>query len=259
MDAPLVNEEALRSFRGETFLAKRPFPWHAFQGFLTTEGFQRLCREFPPLEFFEKHEDLPRGYSQRPHNRYYLSYETTAYHPAGYQGPGVARQDQLPAGWRAFVRELEEERYRGFLQRVFGAKRLAFRYAWHVGFAGSEVSPHRDIRTKAGLHLFYFNPEGEWDPAWGGEVLLLGRRKRPVNNPDFADFAETTQVPIVGNVSLLLRNTPEAWHGVRPLICSEGKYRRLFSVIAQRQESPGRKVLRLVSRAVGRKPYPGEK
>jgi len=39
-------------------------------------------------------------------------------------------------------------------------------------------------------------------------------------------------MPFLDNRSLLMQNTSRGWHGVRKLTCPEGRYRRLFSVVA---------------------------
>ena len=50
-------------------------------------------------------------------------------------------------------------------------------------------------------------------------------------NPDYEDFTSKQPVQIVDNYSFLFKNQPEAWHGVEPLRCPEGSYRRLFNII----------------------------
>jgi hypothetical protein len=199
---------------------------------LAPERFSALCRDFPSLELFEWHQDLPRRQGQKPHNRYYLAYESSIYRSSGRESRGVARHGELPAAWQGFLEELEESaEYRSFVERMLGATAFETRYAWHVGVTGSEVSPHVDSAKKLATHIFYFNTPADWEEAWGGQTVILAERRRDVGNPDFADFAREWSVPFLGNRSLLFRNTAEAWHGVRPLRCPEGRHRRLFNVV----------------------------
>jgi hypothetical protein len=60
-------------------------------------------------------------------------------------------------------------------------------------------------------------------------------------NPEITDFEESVGVPIVGNKSMLFRNTRQAWHGVATINCEEGHYRRLFNAIFQLPERPAKK------------------
>lgn len=259
MPVRYLNPDALSSFAPVSLRDKKPYPWHGFERFVHPEGFERLCREFPPLEKFEKHEGLERGYGQRPHNRYYLACEESHYHPQGYQGPGLIQRAELPESWRTFLGELKQPQYRMFLESALEIRRFTLRFAWHVGTTGGEVSPHKDALQKAGIHLFYFSPAETWDPSWGGETLVLGGKRVPDENPDFSDFSEIIPVPFFGNRSLFIRNTPAAWHGVRPLQCPEGRHRRIFTVVVERQGASLRQLLRRGQRALGLRRYPGEK
>lgn len=230
-----INYDLLDRFPVEQFRLRQPFPWANLQGFLTSEGFARLYREFPPLEVFEEHRDIDRAYGQRPHNRYYLAYETSIYHLGERPRKGVLSREQLPASWRAFMDELESSvRYHEFVRRALGVQTFQARYAWHLGFRGSEVSPHVDSTNKLGTHIIYFNTSDEWDPSWGGETLALGGRRTDVMNPDFSDFSTSAAAHVLDNGSFLFKNTPEAWHGVRRLTSPPGKFRRLFNVIFER-------------------------
>lgn len=254
-----LNEKITGNFSAAALKAQRPYPWRAFDELLTPDAFEQLWRDFPPLEKFEKHEGLERGYGQRPHNRYYLGYRESNYHPAGYQGHGVIQRDELPESWRSFLDQIETGAYRAFLESALETRRLTFQCAWHVAVTGSEVSPHKDTLRKRGIHLFYFNPPHAWDTAWGGETLILGGKRVPRENPDFSDFDEVIPVPMMGNRSLLIRNAANAWHGVRPLACPEGRFRRLFAVIAEGEETLAARLIRLGKRVLGGPRYAGSK
>jgi len=232
MTETFIDYELLRAFDADGFKSRAPFPWHNFGGFLTAEGFRALHGEFPPLELFEYHSNIRRAHGQRPHNRYYLAYESSIYHKQA--DSGVIRRDQLPAAWQRFMDELESsEEYQNFIRRALGVSTFITRYAWHVGSQGSEVSPHVDAAEKIGTHILYFNTSDEWNPEWGGATLVLGGKQTAAMNPDFAAFATRDEARIVDNHSFLFKNTPDAWHGVSALTCPPDSYRRLFNIIVE--------------------------
>jgi hypothetical protein len=225
-----IDYDRLRAFDAKAFEATTPFPWHNMLGFLTPRAFQELFAAFPTLELFERHDNLARKHGQRPHNRYYLAYESSIYHRK--DATGVVRQAQLPAAWQRFMDELRSSReYHDFIRRAIGIPSFTLRCAWHVGSRGSEVSPHLDATKKLGTHILYFNTSAEWNPDWGGETLVLGGRRTQAMNPDFGDFETCEAARIVDNRSFLFKNTPQAWHGVSALTCPAGSYRRLFNII----------------------------
>ena len=256
--AEFVHLSSLQNFPKQIFEGKEPYSWHVFEDFLTPEGFAELHRSFPSLERFEKHEGLERGYGQRPHDRFYLAYEESAYHPAGYQGKGVIRRKELSPAWQQFLEELEDHPYQNFIRSVFGAAAVKLRYAWHVSTSASEVCPHLDDKTKVGLHNFYFNTAEDWEESWGGHTLVLGGLKRKTRSPDFSDFASVTAVPFLSNRSFFFINSPHAWHGVKSLVSPPGKYRRLFCMIFEVPENKKKNLLREFVRLFkGQKKYPG--
>lgn len=236
-----LDAARLGAFSPEAFAAKRPFPWQDFQALLRPEGFRELLRDFPALELFEKHEGIGRHHGQRPHDRYYLAYEVSRYkdleHPPGQ---GIVRHEGLPPSWQAFIGEIETSReYREFIRAALEVREFEIRYAWHLGVSRSDVSPHLDAERKAGTHIFYFNTAEDWDPAWGGETLVLGDKRVDGMAPDFGDFELAIPTPFVGNRSFLFRNGPHAWHGVRGLACPQGRHRRLFNVIFEHPRRRG--------------------
>lgn len=242
MSKTFINHELLKNFPVAEFRSRRPFPWSNVREFLTPEGFNELRRDFPPLELFEKHQNIERAYGQRPHNRYYLAYETSIYHREDHPAGGVLNREQLPGAWQQFIEELEtSEAYRDFIKQVLEVPAYSVRYAWHAGFTGSEVSPHVDAAEKFGTHIIYFNTSEDWDPQWGGGTVVLGNRRTNAMNPDFTEFETVTAAEMLDNCSFLFKNTPEAWHGAPALTCPPGKYRRLFNVIFEVPEvSPDR-------------------
>jgi hypothetical protein len=238
-----LDINALDRFEVVHFTERQPFPWFNFSGLLHQEAFEKLYREFPSLTLFEKHISLERVGGQRPHDRYYLAYGHSIYGQKNADEPGVVRDVDLPLAWREFMTELQtSDRYRAFMERLLGRQGMTVRYAWHVGFTGSEVSPHRDADNKVGTHIFYFNTHEDWDSDWGGATLVLEGKKTDAINPDFTDFAREAASEIRDNHSFLFQNTPNAWHGVRTLTCPEGRYRRLFNVIFEEQEPKSERI-----------------
>lgn len=227
-----IDYKLIQSFDQDFFTQNQPFPWYNFQNFLTNEGFQKLLEDFPPLELFEQHQGLERVYAQRPHNRYYLAYETSIYNQLEHKNKGIISYKHLPSSWQMFIQELESSQvYQNFIKSLFKVADFQIRYAWHMGVTDSEVSPHKDAEQKAGTHIFYFNTSEDWDTAWDGSTLVLGDKLKDVMNPDFSDFTTVIPTQFTNNHSFLFKNAPNAWHGVKPLACPQGKYRRLFNVI----------------------------
>lgn len=228
-----LNQETISQFPYEAFQSQWPFPYLGIEGMLTEEGFNTLLREYPTLELFAYHEGIKRGHKQRPHDRYYLAYEETRY-KRGQELDKEVEEQQLPESWIAFIQELQEDpAYQDLIKRALGVDRWKVRFAWHVGKKGNEVSPHLDHIDKLGTHIFYFNNDENWKEEWGGQIVALGGMMTNTGNPEYDDFADQKEISIINNRSFLFKNTLAAWHGVRPLRCPEGKYRRLFNVIYQ--------------------------
>lgn len=265
------DDRVLDGFDAASFSERGPFPWEAFQSLLRPEKFAELLESFPSVALFEAHQGIERADHQRSHDRYYLAFERNIYQGEGagvygrdsegagdadmagavsqtaaqnaVQGattpvaarPGVVDLPDLPAPWQAFIEEIRgNTRYHGFIQRALGVSAMTVRFAWHLGFQGSEVSPHRDTDKKLGTHILYFNTTEDWSPEWGGRILVLGDKQVKRNNPDITDFGSVSSVDICDNRSFLFKNTAEAWHGVDALRCPPQRYRRLFNVIFER-------------------------
>ncbi len=231
-DEYFINYDLIQSFDFSAFDSKAPYPWHDFNHFLTPEAFEELHATFPDISIFEKQVGYYRG-KQKPHDRYLLSYEDSVYHQAGYQGRGVVHHQQLPKPWRQFIRELESRKYKNFIASVLKTSKFKFRYEWHLGFKGSQISPHVDVHWRIGNHMFYFNTREDWNPKWGGSTLVLGgnRKYSKEKSYDFSDFKSVILVKNEAHHSLLIKNTNRAWHGVKSLRCPDGKYRRMFMII----------------------------
>lgn len=234
----LLDQDLLDAADRDSFRKMEPFPWIAGE-FLTSEAFQQLLRDFPPLAKFEQHIDIAKKHGQRPHNRHYLAYERTLYDPERSRSVGIVAYAELAPIWQQFMTELEGEAYRGFIASMLGTDDFVIRCAWHIGTTGSEVSPHIDSDDKLGTHIFYFNTSADWSPEWGGETIVLRDKTTSAMNPEFEDFRSAEIVPFLNNRAFLFGNNDRAWHGARTLSCPEGRVRRLFNVIFER---PRRKV-----------------
>jgi hypothetical protein len=200
------------------FRARKPYPWANPAGLLTDVGYDALLNNMPDIALFEKIFGYRRLAGQKPHDRYSLEY-----------APDVP----IPQPWREFIDELCSDRYRRAVARLMGARKVRFRFHWHYTPTGCSVSPHCDSKREHGSHLFYFNPEQDWDPAWGGDTLVLddGGRLDFESAPSLDEFVREIPARSLGNHSLIFERTDHAWHAVRELRCPEDRMRRLFIVV----------------------------
>ncbi len=216
-----LNFSALHAIPRQSFQNAKPYPWLNPSGLLTDEGYQRLVGTLPDVSLFEKRFGIKRAHGQQSHDRYTLEY-----------------REGLPLSppWQQFLKELQGEGYVSFLKRLFGVKSLELTFHWHYTPNGCSVSPHCDAKHKLGSHIFYLNTQENWDPAWGGETVILDdhgcfNRK---SAPRFEDFPQSLASTAVGNFSLLFQRRDKSWHGVRPVQCPEGCMRKVFIVVINR-------------------------
>jgi hypothetical protein len=212
-----LDTDRLAAIDPAAFRARTPYPWVSPEGVLTEDGYARLRETLPELALFERRFGEQRKHGQKSHDRYVLEYR-----------PDLP----LAEPWRDFIGELESETYRAFLRAMIG-RDFRLRFHWHYTPNGCSVSPHCDAKEKLGSHLFYFNTAADWDPAWGGETLILddkGRFSRR-SNPDFAAFPHAIAAPSLGNTSLLFCRRGASWHGVQEIRCPEGALRKVFIVV----------------------------
>jgi len=212
-----LNREVLESLSAETFQKAKPYPYAHIVHSLTAEGYARLRETLPGVEKFDKHVDMKRGHGQMPHNRFMLHYK------AGLE---------LPKPWQEFLDELRGDYYQKLLRRLLGPKTYIPTFSWHYAWQGCSVSPHCDAARKRATHIFHFNDENDWDPAWGGQTLILvsGNPIPTHSAPTFDELTVAAAHGPAGNGSLLFQRTPISWHGMKPLACPEGKLRKIFSV-----------------------------
>lgn len=216
-----LNFSALNQLSPRTFQETKPYPWMNPSGLLTDWGYERLVETLPDLSLFEKRFGVKRAHGQHSHDRYTLEYR---------------KELPLSPHWTQFLDELQGEAYSGFLKRLLGIKSLDLHFHWHYTPNGCSVSPHCDAKHKLGSHIFYFNTQENWDPAWGGETVILndhGHFSRK-SAPRFEDFPESLASTAIGNYSLLFQRLDKSWHGVRPVQCPEGYMRKVFIVVINR-------------------------
>ncbi len=203
------------------FQSQTPYPWVNPAELLTKEGYGRLLDTLPDVSLFERHFGDSRKYGQQSHDRFTMEY----------------RDDlEVRQPWREFIAELRGEDYRHFLCRLLGVRSVHLNFHWHYTPNGCSVSPHCDAKRKLGSHIFYLNTEKNWDPAWGGETLILddGGRFGYKSAPRFEDFDRALGSVTLGNYSLLFARKESSWHGVRQIRCPEGALRKVFIVVINR-------------------------
>ncbi len=215
-----LDRERLDALDAQAFRSRSPYPWVNPRGLLSERGYRELHDTLPELASFEKVFGKKRKYGQQSHDRYALEWE-----------PGV----EVSAPWRAFIEELEGPTYAAFLRSLLGVE-TELRYHWHYTPRGCSVSPHCDSKHKLGSHIFYFSDSGEWDPAWGGETLILddGGRFHSDSQPDFDDFERSHAANTLDNHSVIFLRKGDSWHGVREITCPEGQLRKVFIVVFEK-------------------------
>jgi hypothetical protein len=218
---PYLDQSALNGLDPQAFRDRHPYPWCNFAGALREDAFHELHASLPPLTMFREVFGKARRYGQQSHDRYILEYE-----------PGLA----LSPSWQAFIDELQGPVYQEWLARTMATGNFELRFHWHCTPASASVSPHCDAKHKLGSHIFYFNTEDDWDPAWGGETVILddGGRFSPRSAPAFEDFVSVESSETLGNRSLLFVRNGNSWHGVRAIDCPPGALRKVFIVVIER-------------------------
>jgi hypothetical protein len=213
-----IDFEKLAQIDTEDFTAVKPYPYVNPEGLLTPEGYQALLENMPDQSLFVQKFGYKRKSGQAPHDRYSLEYTPDT----PVSGP-----------WKEFIVELRSDAYRGEIARLLGAKKPEFRFQWHYTPNASDVSPHCDATREHGSHLFYFNSEESWDPAWGGATLALddGGQLNFKSAPTLDAFDREIELEFMGNVSALMKRTDHSWHAVRGIDCPEDKLRRIFIVV----------------------------
>ena len=104
------------------------------------------------------------------------------------------------------------------------------------------------------------NDRDEWDPAWGGETVILDDHGRfpAQSNPEFSDFDTAVPAETMDNRSLIFGRRGNSWHGVREIQCPEGALRKVFIVVFEDADAK-RMLVKRVKRLVKGKPLVTEK
>jgi hypothetical protein len=223
----ILDGTRLAAVTTNSFRQADPYPWLNPESLLTDEAFELLRTNMPPLDIMKASFGRKRAHGQKSHDRYALEYqENLKIHPA----------------WHQFIAELNGPEYQAWLARLFATRRFRLTYHWHYAPRGASVSPHCDAKRKLGSHIFYFNTPDEWDPAWGGETVVLddGGRFSRASAPDFEDFDRSWSANAIGNRSLLFQRQGNSWHGVKPLNCPEDRLRKVFIVVVNADSLAGR-------------------
>lgn len=215
-----LDMERLNAIDPVAFQSQNPYPWANPEGLLTEAGYHRLRETLPDVTLFTLLREK-RKYGQQSHDRFSLNYHDNL---------------DIAQPWKEFVAELRGKDYQDFLRRLFGARSFELLPHWHYTPRGCSVSPHCDARHKLGSHIFYFNTAQDWNPAWGGETLILddGGRFHYRSAPRFEDFERSTAAESLGNRSLLFAKKTHSWHGIRELQCPPGSLRKVFIVVVNR-------------------------
>jgi hypothetical protein len=239
-----LNMEMIQVTDPKAFRNQRPYPWMNPQGLLTQQGFEELLANMPDLALFKVFFAKKRKYGQKSHNRYVLEYQD-----------GL----DLPAPWQAFIDELRSDLYGSFIKDLLGRGHIRFRFHWHYTPSGCVVSPHCDSRGKLGSHIFYMNSTSDWDPAWGGQTVILNDNGRfeTGSSPWFDDFDEEIPAETMNNRSLIFGRKGNSWHGVRDIHCPEGVFRKVFIVVFQ-DVNPRKLLLKRVKRLLRGQPLISE-
>ena len=233
-----LNYPLLESIDPAEYQRTRPYPWIGLERALTDEGYRALLASLPPVERFDKDFGYQRKHGQQSHDRFTLEWSPE-------------RDAELPKPWVELIHELLGDRYREIVCGLYDAAACQFRFHWHYTPRGCSVSPHCDSPRKLGSHIFYFNTAEDWDPAWGGETVILddGGRLSPRSAPEFGAFERTIRAQSLGNRSLIFSRKPHGWHGVEEIRCPEGGLRKVFIAVINKA-SPSTRFLRLLHRAV---------
>ena len=216
-----LDFDRLEALDPVAYQTRDPYPFVNPAGLLHDDAYRKLVENLPSLELFEKLYGKQRWHGQKPHDRYALEFDDEL---------------RLPSPWREFIDELQHSDYKRMICRLVGARDLELRFHWHWATTGDSVSPHCDARRKLGSHVFYLNTAEEWDPMWGGETVVLddgGRFKRG-SAPSFEAFDSAVESLAVGNQSFIFTRRGNSWHGVKPLVCPEGQFRKVFIVVLNR-------------------------
>ena len=155
-------------------------------------------------------------------------YETSIY---SYFKKYLVFFKELPKLWQELSNILMHgKEYKEWICETFKISSYNTRLDWHRTSNGLDVSPHIDSEGKEGSHLFYFMPRG-WKEEYGGRTTFYKEKTTPKMNPEPYNFKKNISYPVIGNRSLLFKNSKEGWHGVTQVDNNVGLHRQLFNVV----------------------------
>tara|TARA_R110002020_G_scaffold155663_2_gene336840 strand:+ start:4492 stop:5166 length:675 start_codon:yes stop_codon:yes gene_type:complete len=203
-------------------------PHELIDGFIHQQFYEKLLESFPSDDLFKDEFPATRKRNQRPHCRRFMCYYVTP--QSRYFDAYFVDVQQFSELWQELCDYILYDReYRDWVREALSIKDFHIRLDFHRTAKGLDVSPHVDSNGKYGSHLFYFTPKG-WKEEYGGNTIFYKGKKIDAMNPEPEDFAESLYYPIIGNKSLLFKNTPIGWHGVKR-INADGMHRQLFNVV----------------------------
>ena len=188
-----------------------PHKW--FVNFVKEDVHKELLEHWPNTKLFQDEgNEKPRKHGQRNHIRKFMCYAN--YTPNKMLQKFMIDTKNIPEVWQQFVEYImTDKEYDAFLKHTLQINDYKLRLDWHLTQSGLDVSPHTDSNTKYGSHLFYFMPKG-WNEMMGGNTVFYKDKQIEAMNPEPKDFAEQRAYSVMGNTSLLFKNTPDGWHGV---------------------------------------------
>jgi hypothetical protein len=212
-------KDRLDSVGSSDFNNTFPYPWINPHGIINDNTFTQLVSSYPALSLFEHHQDMPREYGQKSHNRYELVYDSSL--------------KAIPEIWENFIDELKGPTYNNFLSRLLGFKDYSLKFQWQCSSGGGDLSPHTDSPKKIATHIFYMLNEDNWNEGWGGGTLILDDRHQLDyrSSPSLKEFKVAYEAKTHNGYSLLFKRSDHSWHALKPLLCPTETLRPIFSVI----------------------------
>lgn len=226
----LLDQQFFENFDFDGFRSTRPFPYTGFTGMINPENFEKLYAEFPDASQF-RHAVGGERYPQKPHTREMIFLDWPLLGIRFAQKGWYTDSSFLSPLWKELIHEFRTSPlYRRFVCKAFGVSFFSIRFEWHLISPGTDICAHLDTGWRLGDHLFYFHRPGEWQPSWGGNLEILGDKIGDSENPGFNEFRQREVIPLHSVQGALIKNTPNAWHGVSQINCPPGQFRRVFLV-----------------------------
>lgn len=205
-------------------------PHEHIQGFLKDKMFNDLLNNFPDNSLFKDEIPEKRKLNQRPHHRRFMCVYNT--NQSSIFDSFKVELNKLPKVWQKLIEIMIDPigEYQKWLKETLQVDDIILRFDFHRTQSGQDVSPHVDSISKYGSHLFYFMPK-EWKNEFGGTTIFYKDKMVTNMNPEPNDFKEFKTYSVIGNYSLLFKNTVDGWHGVTQVKNDKELHRQLFNVV----------------------------